>query len=73
MFCSRCGKELIMNNEDNNYDTETGELVHSIKLVNLACPTGLCGHTNIHHNYQSHFLGFFAKCTKCGIPEPCWD
>lgn len=63
-YCMACGSKL--------HEVETGRF--NYKTGNpetyLACPTNICGHTGIHHDWQptsklKRFLFGQEICTKC--------
>lgn len=63
LYCYECGKRLI-NTHVVSYNTYTGEP----KRVDGVCPSGLCGHHGINHEYNKKWYSAFIskrKCIKC--------
>lgn len=58
-YCNICGLELIKI-EDNGFDTKTGE-----KNVKLVCPSDICCHYGVEHDYQDSFFTNGTRCSKC--------
>lgn len=68
-YCHKCGKKLIKSHIT-GYRTDTG-----YKIFHMQCPSGLCEHTGISHDYIYPFgleIIFNGKCKKCGEKEPCY-
>lgn len=61
-YCITCGEKLIKD-KIISYDSETG---HPIFL--MICPTKLCKHTNIRHDYTiiKNWFNNIIVCNKCG-------
>lgn len=68
-FCSVCGMTCLWEHRgiyDFNhqkriyYDSNTGE-----KIMVPVCPTGICGHEGIWHEWKGWGIFRSRQCTKC--------
>ena len=70
-YCKKCGSKLIKK-ETNEYNKKTGKINYV-----LVCPSGICGHTGIGHEWKEK-LSFIEKinyqcvCKNCGIGIKGW-
>ena len=72
-YCNVCGARLVPDKIKSQYNTMTGE--KEIINIGLHCPTDLCEHFGIKHDYESvkqnWFVAIFSNvvvrnCRKCG-------
>lgn len=63
-FCTTCGKDMALKKVA-YYERYTGEPVHFVE-----CPSGICEHSGVKHDYKKDNFFSHPYCTKCGGRKP---